>query len=79
VELHRNCDHTNEVCKPDIYRVRTIAASGQLSLVKITDARMKKDILAAGEWWQPGVDALRKLDCRKVVVDLHGRRRYAND
>jgi PP-loop superfamily ATP-utilizing enzyme len=79
VELHRNCDHANEVCKPDIYRVRTIAANGQLSLVKITDARMKKDIQAAKEWWSPTADTLRKLGCRKVVIDLQGRRRYAND
>jgi CRISPR-associated endonuclease Csn1 len=79
VELHRNCNHANEVCKPDIYRVRTIAANGQLSLVKITDARMKKDIQAAKEWWSPTADTLRKLGCRKVVIDLQGRRRYAND
>jgi CRISPR-associated endonuclease Csn1 len=79
VELHRNCDHAKDVCKPEIYRVRTIAASGQLSLAKITDARMKKDIIAAGDWWQPRVDALRKLGCRKVVIDLKGVRRYAND
>ena len=79
VELHRHCDHANEACKPDIYRVRTIAANGQLSLVKIADARMKKDIQAAKEWWSPTADTLRKLDCRKIVVDLQGRRRYAND
>jgi CRISPR-associated endonuclease Csn1 len=79
VELHRTCDHTSEVCKPGIYRIRTIAANGQLSLVKITDARMKKDIQAAKEWWSPTADTLRKLGCRKVVVDLQGRRRFAND
>jgi CRISPR-associated endonuclease Csn1 len=79
VELHRNCDHISEVCNPEIYRVRTIAANGQLSLVKITDARMKKDIQAAKEWWSPTADTLRKLGCRKVIVDLQGRRRYAND
>jgi hypothetical protein len=79
VELHRNCDHAKDVCKPEIYRVRTIAASGQLSLAKITDARMKKDIIAAGDWWQPRVDALRKLGCRKVVIELKGVRGYAND
>jgi CRISPR-associated endonuclease Csn1 len=79
VELHRNCDHASEICTPDIYRVRTIAANGQLSLVKITDARMKKDIQAAKEWWSPTADTLRKLGCRKVVIDLKGIRRYAND
>jgi len=79
VELHRTCNHEKEICNPEIYRIRTIAASGQLSLARITDARMKKEIIAAGDWWQPRVDALRKLGCRKVVVDLQGRRRYAND
>jgi len=79
VELHRACDHAASICAPDTYRIRTIAASGQLSLVKITDARMKKDIIATKDWWQPGVDALRKLGCRKVVIDLQGRKRYAND
>ena len=79
VELHRTCDHAISVCTPEIYRIRTIAANGQISLVKITDARMKKDIQAAKEWWSPTADTLRKLDCRKVVVDLQGRRRYAHD
>jgi CRISPR-associated endonuclease Csn1 len=79
VELHRTCNHAKEICNPEIYRIRTIAASGQLSLARITDARMKKEIIAAGDWWQPRVDGLRKLDCRKVLVDLQGRRRYAND
>jgi CRISPR-associated endonuclease Csn1 len=79
VELHRACNHIASVCIPDIYRIRTIAANGQVSLVKITDARMKKDIKAAGDWWSPSVDTLRKLDCRKVVVDLLGRVHPAND
>jgi CRISPR-associated endonuclease Csn1 len=79
VELHRSCDHAKDICKLGIYRVRTIAANGQLSLVKITDARMKKDIQAAKEWWSPTADTLRKLGCRKVVIDLKGIRRYAND
>jgi hypothetical protein len=79
IKLHRRCNHAENICLPDIYRVRTIAASGQLSLVKITDARMKKDIIQSKDWWQPMVDALRKLDCRKVVVDLLGREHPAND
>ncbi|MCL2659033.1 MAG: type II CRISPR RNA-guided endonuclease Cas9, partial [Acidobacteriaceae bacterium] len=65
--------------KAGIYRVRTIAANGQISLVRISDARMKKDIKAAKEWWSPTVDGLRKLGCSKVVIDLQGNKRYAND
>ena len=79
VELHRACNHATSVCTPEIYRIRTIASNGQISLVKITDARMKKDIQAAKEWWSPTVTTLKKLDCRKVIVDLQGRMRYTND
>jgi len=79
IELHRACNHAGDVCKPEIYRVRTIAGNGQLSLVKITDARMIKDIKSAGDWWSPRADALRKLDCRKVVVDTLGKVHTAND
>lgn len=79
VELHQNCDHRNGKCLPDIYRVRTIAGNGQLSIVKITDARLIKEIKDAREWWSPRADSLRKLECSKVVVDLLGRVHYAND
>ncbi len=79
IELHRSCKHAEHTCIPEIYRVRTIAANGQISLVKITDARMKKEIQAAKNWWSPTADALRKLGCRKVVVDLLGRVHPAND
>lgn len=79
IELHRVCDHKNGRCKSDVYRVRTIAGNGQLSLVKITDARLIKGIKEAKEWWSPRADALRKLDCRKVVVDTLGRVHPAND
>jgi CRISPR-associated endonuclease Csn1 len=79
IELHRDCDHKTGKCAPGIYRLRTIAANGQLSLVKINDARLIKDIKAVKEWWSPTADALRKFDCRKVVVDLLGRVHHAND
>ncbi|MCL2660425.1 MAG: type II CRISPR RNA-guided endonuclease Cas9 [Acidobacteriaceae bacterium] len=79
IELHRACHHSDGMCCPDIYRIRTIAGNGQLSMVKITDARLIKDIKGAGEWWSPRADALRKLDCRKVVVDTLGRVHIAND
>jgi CRISPR-associated endonuclease Csn1 len=79
VELHRNCDHASGKCSPSLYRLRTIAANGQLSLVRINDARLKDDIKKAKEWWSPMCGGLRKLDCRKVVVDLLGRVHPAND
>jgi CRISPR-associated endonuclease Csn1 len=79
VELHRDCDHKNGKCVPDMYRVRTIAGNGQLCLVKVNDARIIKAIKESKEWWSPRADALRKLGCRKVVVDLLGKVHTAND
>lgn len=79
VETQKDYTERGKLYRAGIYRVRTIAANGQLSLVRIEDARMKKVIKDAKEWWSPGVDGLRKLGCRKVVIDLLGNKRYAND
>jgi hypothetical protein len=79
VELHRNCKHEDGKCSPDLYRLRTIAANGQLSFVRINDARLKDEIKKAKEWWSPMSGGLRKLSCRKVVVDVLGRLHPAND
>lgn len=79
VELHKDCDHKSGKCAPTLYRVRTIAGNGQLSMIGIRDSRLKKDIQAAKGWWSPRADALRKLNCRKVVVDVLGRVHPAND
>jgi CRISPR-associated endonuclease Csn1 len=79
VELHQNCDHSRGNCAPLLYKLRTIAVNGQFSFVRINDARLKEDIKKAKEWWSPTCKGLRKLDCRKVVVDLLGRVHPAND
>jgi hypothetical protein len=79
VKLHKDCNHATGRCCPGIYRLRTIAENGQLSFVSVNDARLKKDIQLAKQWWSPGADALRRLDCRKVMVDLLGRVHPAND
>lgn len=79
VQLHKNCDHAAGKCSPSLYRLRTIAASGQLSLISITDARLKDEIKKVKEWWSPMCDALRKLDCQKAQIDLLGRVHPAND
>lgn len=73
VLLHKDCDHAANLCKPSVWRLRTIAASGQLSLVMINDARLKGDIQKAKVWWQPRADALRKLVAAKVVIDSLGQ------
>lgn len=79
VETLSDYTERGRLYKAGIYRIRTIATNGQISLVKITDARMKKDIQTAKEWWSPMADALRKLNCRKVVVDTLGKVHPAND
>ena len=76
--LHKDCNHRENVCKPSLWRLRTIATNGQLSLVRNNDARLIKDIKTPGpgkpsEWWSPRADALRKLNAAKAVVDSLGR------
>ncbi len=78
VFLHKDCNHMEDLCRPSVWRLRTIASNGQLSLVRINDARLIKEIKKPndgqpGEWWSPRVDSLRKLDAAKVVVDSLGR------
>jgi CRISPR-associated endonuclease Csn1 len=79
VELHKDCDHKSGKCAPGIYRVRAIETNGPLFMLKINDARLVKDIASGGDRWRPGANALRKLDCCKVVVDVLGRVHPAND
>jgi CRISPR-associated endonuclease Csn1 len=79
IEIHRNCNHAENACVPSIYRVRTIATNGQLSLVRVNDARMILDIKEAKEWWSPRANTLKQMECRKVVIDLMGRIHPAND
>ena len=79
VELHRNCDHSAALCVSALYRLRSIEGAGVLFFVRVTDARLKKDIASAKERWRPGADALRRMDCKKIVVDLLGKTHLASD
>jgi CRISPR-associated endonuclease Csn1 len=68
----------------ELFVVRKIseAASGaiELAFARHTDARLKDDIIRAGEWVRISrLDELRGLACRKVLVDVLGRVRNAND
>lgn len=71
--LHKDCNHKENLCNPSVWRLRTLATNGQLSLVRVNDARLKADIQKAKEWWSPMADALRKLDAIKVNIDSLGR------
>jgi hypothetical protein len=66
-----------------IFVVRTISQDKRgyvkVELAESRDARLKKDIQAAGAWISKSPNELRKLHCRKVVVDVLGRVRSAND
>lgn len=55
-----------------IWILRTIYSEGPLGLMRISDARIGSDVKQAKERWFPSPDALRKLHCRKVEVDLLG-------
>jgi hypothetical protein len=71
--LHKECDHSKNICKPSFWRVRSIWESGQLTLVRIADARLLSEIRSAKDSLFPAADALRKLDAIKVVIDSLGR------
>jgi CRISPR-associated endonuclease Csn1 len=79
VLLHKDCDHSKGICNASVWRLRTIASNGQLSLVRINDARLKADIQKAKEWWSPATDSLRKFSAIKVSIDSLGRLHGAND
>lgn len=73
VLLHKDCHHAQEICNPSIWRIRTITQTERVALVPISDARLTSDIKAAKQWWEPGIDALRKFAAVKVVIDSLGR------
>jgi hypothetical protein len=73
VLVHKECNHKENLCNPSVWRLRTIASNGQLCLMRVNDARLIKAVKDAGDWWSPRVDALRKLDATKVVIDSLGR------
>lgn len=73
LQLHKDCDHINDICKPSFWRVRSIWEQGTLTLVRINDARLLNEIRVAKDWLLPSADALRKMDAAKVVIDSLGR------
>jgi len=73
LRLHKDCDHSKDICNPSFWRVRSIWEQGTLTLVRINDARLLNEIRAAKDWLLPSADALRKMDAAKVVIDSLGR------
>jgi CRISPR-associated endonuclease Csn1 len=70
--LHRDCEHENDVCIPGIYRIRGIAANGQVTVMPLNETRSAVELDKAHEGWSPKVDALRKMGMAPVKVDLLG-------
>ncbi|MGH9816470.1 MAG: type II CRISPR RNA-guided endonuclease Cas9 [Candidatus Acidiferrales bacterium] len=62
-----------------LYVIRTIATNGQISLARIHDGRLKKEMQDAGDWWSPKPEGLREFETRKVLVDVLGKVHPAND
>jgi hypothetical protein len=58
--------------------IRTITR-GSVEFVSIADARKKKDIKVAREWFTRAPNTLRLGNCRKVRVMPLGEVRWAND
>ncbi|HEY2469492.1 MAG TPA: HNH endonuclease domain-containing protein [Terracidiphilus sp.] len=79
VEAHRGCFHDLGSCRPEVFVVRTIQGNGQLGLVEIANAQTWRENVATKKWLLVRAEGLRKLDCRKVRVDVLGRIHPAND
>jgi CRISPR-associated endonuclease Csn1 len=77
--LNKDCDQAKDICKPTIWRVRSIWGSGTLMLVQINDARQLKEIRAAKDCLLPSPDTLRRLNAAKVVIDSLGRIHQAGE
>lgn len=75
--LHKDCEHDQSICKPSLWRVRSIWGQGTLVLIRIHDARPMNEIRATRDWLIRSPNALRVLNPVKVVVDPLGRIRNA--
>ncbi|HOX40459.1 MAG TPA: type II CRISPR RNA-guided endonuclease Cas9 [Candidatus Brocadiia bacterium] len=68
---------------PQLFRIRTVSQTNKgyprIDYVRINDARLKKEIMASGDWFIGFFESLRELNCRKVVILPTGEIRTAND
>jgi CRISPR-associated endonuclease Csn1 len=64
----------------EVFRIiRDVPQSKQLSFVALNDARKKKDIKEAKEWYTGMPNSLMKKSCRKYSITPLGTLRRAND
>ncbi len=76
----------DKVGQDSLFVVRTISKIRQgereyinISFVRMTDARLKKEIIKTDHWYTALLDPIRKVHCLKVIVTPLGDIRYAND
>ena len=62
-----------------LFVLRIVPESKQISYVSLNDARMKKDIIDAGDWFTKMPGTLRTVNARKVTITPLGEIRNAND
>lgn len=62
-----------------LYVIRGLNNDDRVTIVKASDARLKKDIVAAKELEAPRLNPLLKRKCRKVLVEPSGEVRPSND
>lgn len=73
LQLHKDCHHKRNICKPSYWRVRTICQQGKLILVSINDARLVNEIQAAKARLLSSAESLRQMNAEKVTIDPLGR------
>jgi CRISPR-associated endonuclease Csn1 len=82
IELNAEQDKKGKTAAEGLYVIRTVTLSGgypRVDFAAVSDARMKGDVLAAGDWGWASMARLEKRGCRKVVVTPLGEVRWAND
>jgi CRISPR-associated endonuclease Csn1 len=65
--------------KRELFIIRTVPQSRQISFVRLTDSRKQADIKQSKEWFTAMPNSLKDKNCRKVTVTPLGEVRRAND
>lgn len=63
----------------EVFVMRSVDHTKEMAFVRATDARLKKDIRATGNWVRKLPTPLMLMFCRKVFLTPFGEVRYAND
>ncbi len=58
--------------------VSGVAASLQIQLRMVNDARLQKDVKASGDYWQPRINSLKEMDATRLAILPLGLQRNWN-